>query len=228
MTSLFGYIFGTKSSDQPKTPIHNIGEDDQVRQKELADDWIVVNENKPSTPNEEEFERMEQSVASLVEFTPTLSSSDMDEQTKLRFRLFLQEQHQQHVLRGRPPQNRLTEMPTHTPTPVLSEPRAGVDDDFVTLNALREVIDGPMHVELRVDQFVEAPRNNSAVMSKKASRAIQFNQSQSKSRSNSPHSILFNKRDQGTFPRNCTREIKGLSHRTGSRKSGKGQHVSRK
>jgi len=212
MSSILGYFFG-KSNEAPTNS--NIGtNDEKIREKELADDWIVVQESKPQSPvNEDEFEKMEQSVVwSNVEFTPTLSSSQMDEQTKLRFRLFLQEQHQHHILHN----NNQTEPSNQRPPIQLpSHPRiqeqAGTNDDM----------ESPRNVEahnaaevLRVEQFVEVVANNNS-FSRKMSRKIQFAQAESKSKSPIPKTITINRKDQGSFPRNCSREIKGFSNRVG-------------
>lgn len=101
MSSLLCYIFGKNNatiSKVEKSPETN------VKQENIVEDWVVVTEEQQQLPEnepleEKNFEPMEASVASLVEFSPTLGETVMDENMKQRLQLFLQEQQLQRIPR---------------------------------------------------------------------------------------------------------------------------------
>jgi len=125
MSSLFGYIFGKKSKTSSSSSnaivsnqdnvelIHTLLDDeDFILVSDIKDQNVKVNVSSsiPIQQNDElDFERIEMSVANLVDFMPTLFSSSNrnsirqqileDEEMKERFRLFLQEQHQSSMRR---------------------------------------------------------------------------------------------------------------------------------
>lgn len=103
MASLLGYFFGgNKKTEEKET------DKQQVDAVPIVEDWVVVTEQEinanasaKSPQNdvaekqdmEDNFETVEGSVASLVEFSPTI----MDDSMKKRFQLFLQEQQSQRL-----------------------------------------------------------------------------------------------------------------------------------
>jgi len=87
MTSILGYFFGKPvPSDSVSTC------EDIVKTNVETEDWVIVEEDsqKIEVINYDDFESVEGSVASLVEFVPTLGSTVVDESTRARFQQFLQ------------------------------------------------------------------------------------------------------------------------------------------
>eukprot|EP01114_Cavostelium_apophysatum_P000639 TRINITY_DN10580_c0_g1_i1.p1 TRINITY_DN10580_c0_g1~~TRINITY_DN10580_c0_g1_i1.p1 ORF type:complete len:209 (+),score=50.05 TRINITY_DN10580_c0_g1_i1:586-1212(+) len=87
MASILGYFFGKTASPAPA--------EESIKPVSINEDWVVLEDKeleRDAEISESEFENVSASVASVVEFIPTLGSTDMDPSMRQRFQLFLQEQ----------------------------------------------------------------------------------------------------------------------------------------
>jgi len=226
--------------------VHTFLEDDGFILVTNKTDYIVATplENQlPSTPTsdtnnispqyDEDFEQIQMSIANLVDFIPTLSSHEQtnrnsirtqimeDESMKERFRLFLQEQHQQSILRGTEtssPSSRQevsSDSELLAPSSPISEPTPiSTNSNNTATNGDTIVIVGapPVYRSRPWVSSAHSTRSSSAIISLKSTKIIEqnrFRQIRRKSTKNNSNNI----RKQSSTSYNHSREGKNNSRR---------------
>jgi len=231
MSKWLEFIFRgkTESARSNRSEFISSNEDSQLTASRI-DDWVLVNEEQQrpedNSIEENSFEPMAGSVASLVEFPPTLGSAALDHAMKERFRLFLQEQQQHSRVVVQPPSSSPEIIlepilpvtpPSSTSLNTLSVSRSAGSSPSDFINAAIAQVEN-----IRIQQQVAYDSNQTVSLSKKSARKQQ-EQATKASHYSKPVSIPIQEylRNQGINSRMSNQ----FSHRTQNQKKGKGRKL---